>query len=133
MDQIGVDKCGAIVNSIKAISNMDIADKRRPQDGAFLAKIPQGDVFFRVASSGVLGGEKLSIRVLNQTTNQLGLSDIGMSEKNYDIISSIIKKPSGMILMCGPTGSGKTTTLYSMLNEIDLFSRNFVTVEDPVE
>ena len=133
MDQIETDKCNAIVNSIKAISNMDIAEKRRPQDGSFLAKIPNGDVFFRVASSGVLGGEKLSIRLLNRSGSLLSLTDIGMSKKSYDIINNVIKKPSGMILMCGPTGSGKTTTLYSMLDEIDLFTRNVITVEDPVE
>lgn len=131
--QIEASKCAAIINSIKAISGMDIAERRRPQDGAFIAKIPQGSIFFRVASAGVLGGEKLSIRILNQTSGRLELGDIGLAESSYQIISRAIAQPSGMILVCGPTGSGKTTSLYAMLDSIDFFSRNVITVEDPIE
>jgi type II secretory ATPase GspE/PulE/Tfp pilus assembly ATPase PilB-like protein len=125
--------CQAVINSIKAVSNMDIAERRRPQDGAFLAKTADGTVSFRVASAGAVSGEKLSIRVLNQNADMFTLESIGLSEKQQAIIKSIIAKPTGMVLMCGPTGSGKTTTLYAMLNEIDLFTRNVITVEDPIE
>ena len=133
MDEIEADKAVAIINSIKVISGMDIAERRRPQDGAFMGRIPQCDVFFRVASAGVLGGEKLSIRVLNQSTGLLKLNEIGLSKEYYKTTADIIKQPSGMIIVCGPTGSGKTTSLYAMLRNIDFYERNVVTVEDPIE
>jgi general secretion pathway protein E len=126
-------ECQAVINSIKAVSGMDIAERRRPQDGAFLAKTGDGTVFFRVASAGAVSGEKLSIRVLNQNAGMFTLESIGLSEKQRVIIENIVAKPTGMVLMCGPTGSGKTTTLYAMLNRIDLFTRNVITVEDPIE
>ena len=133
VSQIEADKCAAVINSIKAISDMDISEKRRPQDGAFMAKIPEGNVFFRVASAGVLGGEKLSIRVLNQSTGLLKLNEIGLSKKTCNVVANVIKQSSGMIVICGPTGSGKTTSLYAMLSNIDFYARNVVTVEDPIE
>ncbi|MCK4753545.1 MAG: type II/IV secretion system protein, partial [Planctomycetes bacterium] len=125
--------CHAVINSIKAVANMDISDKRRPQDGAFSAKTADGSVSFRVASAGVVNGEKISVRVLGQDAGAFLLTSIGMSGKQRTIIEHTIAKPSGMILLCGPTGSGKTSTLYAMLNEIDLFTRNVITVEDPIE
>jgi len=133
VSQVESNKCVAIINSIKVVAGMDIAEKRRPQDGAFIAKISDDNVFFRVASAGVLGGEKLSIRVLNQSVGLLNLKDIGISSKHHESISDFISQPSGMIIVCGPTGSGKTTSLYAMLNNINYFERNVVTVEDPVE
>lgn len=133
VSQMEADKAGAIVNSIKAISNMDIAERRRPQDGSFMARIPQGDVYFRVASAGVLGGEKLSIRILNQSAGLLRLDEIGLSAQAYRLVLDNISRASGMIVVCGPTGSGKTTSLYAMLSDIDFYERNVVTVEDPIE
>jgi len=133
VDEVKTETCKAIINSIKAVSGMDISEKRRPQDGAFIAKQGDTTASFRVASAGVLNGEKLSIRVLNQAASTFTLADMGLVEKQYSMIQSAIKKPSGMILMCGPTGSGKTTTMYAMLNEIDRFTRNVITVEDPIE
>ena len=112
---------------------MDISEKRRPQDGAFIAKKAGTTASFRVASAGVLNGEKLSIRVLNQNAGTFMLTDVGLTKKQYSIIQSSISKPSGMILICGPTGSGKTTTMYAILNEMDRFTRNVITVEDPIE
>ena len=123
----------AVVNSIKAISNLDIAERRRPQDGAFSAQINHMNVSFRVASAGVINGEKLSIRILNQRASTHRLDDVGLTGKQKQLIRKAIGKPSGMILICGPTGSGKTSTLYAMLNELDRFTRNVVTVEDPIE
>jgi len=132
-EQIESHTCAAVINSIKAISGMDIAEKRRPQDGAFMARLPEGEAFFRVASSGVLGGEKLSIRVMDQTSGLLTLEEVGFDEKTQKNIRSILSQPSGMVLICGPTGSGKTTTLYAMLNMINFQERNVITVEDPIE
>ena len=131
--QIDAEKCVAVVNSVKAISKMDIAEKRRPQDGSFMAKTRDANIYFRVASAGVMGGEKLTIRILNQSTGILKLEDIGVARKNFEILSKAVKQSAGMIIICGPTGSGKTTTLYGLLGTIDFFARNVVTVEDPVE
>jgi general secretion pathway protein E len=133
VNKLKTETCKAVVNSIKAVSSMDISEKRRPQDGAFIAKKAESTASFRVASAGVLNGEKLSIRVLNQDAGRFKLSEIGLTNKQYSIAQDAINKPSGMILLCGPTGSGKTTTMYAMLNELDRFTRNVITVEDPIE
>lgn len=123
----------AVINSLKAVSGMDISERRRPQDGAFAARTSEATAGFRVASAGVLHGEKLSIRVLSQVAGTYTLSNIGMTEKQRSVMLKALGKPSGMILLCGPTGSGKTTTLYAMLSEMDFYTRNVITVEDPIE
>ncbi|MHC4572345.1 MAG: GspE/PulE family protein [Planctomycetota bacterium] len=133
VDECEANICQAIINSIKAVSNMDIAEKRRPQDGAFTAKIADSTVSFRVASAGAVNGEKLSIRILNPSIGAFTLANIGLSYKQRQVIEEQIAKPSGMLLISGPTGSGKTISLYAMLEEIDFFTRNVVTVEDPIE
>jgi general secretion pathway protein E len=131
--QLKAGTCKAIVNSIKAVASMDISEKRRPQDGAFIAKRGEETASFRVASAGVLHGEKLSIRVLNKDAGIFTLTDVGFTKKQHALVENAINKPSGMILICGPTGSGKTTTMYAMLNQIDRLTRNVITVEDPIE
>lgn len=123
----------AVINSIKAVSNMDISERRRPQDGAFSARTVDGSASFRVASAGVVNGEKLSIRILNKNAANFNLENVGMSQKQQKILRGAISQPSGMILISGPTGSGKTTTLYGILNEVDFYTRNVITVEDPIE
>jgi general secretion pathway protein E len=133
VNEIKAETCKAVINSIKAVSGMDISEKRRSQDGAFIAKKDDINASFRVASAGVLNGEKLSIRILNQQASTFTLPDLGLIQKQYSIIQNALKKPSGMILICGPTGSGKTTTMYAMLNEIDRYTKNVITVEDPIE
>ena len=132
-EQFDTKVASAIVNSIKAISRMDIAERRRPQDGSFSAQLAQGTISLRVASAGALNGEKLSIRLLNQFEGLISLKDIGMSQEQYRKVDHAINQPSGMILICGPTGSGKTTTLYSTLQSIDTATRNIISVEDPIE
>jgi len=87
----------------------------------------------RVASAGALNGEKLSLRLLNQFEGLIDLKDIGMSEAQYKQVMNVISQPSGLVLICGPTGSGKSTTLYSMLRAVDSGTRNIITVEDPIE
>ncbi|MCJ7776889.1 MAG: GspE/PulE family protein [Sedimentisphaerales bacterium] len=133
VDEVKADTCQAVINSIKAVSGMDISERRRPQDGAFTAKTADGTASFRVASAGVVSGEKLSVRILNRKAGTYTLTNVGFSQKQQKIIAEAISKPSGMLLLCGPTGSGKTTTLYATLNEIDFFTRNVITVEDPIE
>lgn len=131
--QIETKMCRAIVNSIKAVANMDIAERRRSQDGSFVAKTPNGSNSFRVASAGTLNGEKLALRILNKDASTHTLKNIGLSEKQKNTIEVASAKPSGMILVCGPTGSGKTTTLYGILNGMDIYTRNVITIEDPIE
>ncbi|MEN6406600.1 MAG: GspE/PulE family protein [Thermoguttaceae bacterium] len=131
--EVPSDACRAVINSIKAVSNMDISERRRPQDGAFTARRGTTTVSFRVASAGALNGEKLSVRVLNHNAGRFTLVDAGIPERQRALITEAVNKPSGMVLVCGPTGSGKTTTLYSMLNQIDRLSHNVITVEDPIE
>jgi type II secretory ATPase GspE/PulE/Tfp pilus assembly ATPase PilB-like protein len=132
-EQLDSKQCNAVINSLKAISGMDIAEKRRPQDGAFMAQLPNGQVYFRMASSGVVGGEKLAIRVLDQTRGVMTLSEIGFSPEQAKTLGRIIEQPQGMVLVCGPTGSGKTTTLYATLNTVNFGERNVVSIEDPIE
>ena len=133
VNELAAEACRAVINSIKAVSGMDISERRRPQDGGFMARRGDSTASFRVASAGVLNGEKLSIRVLNTDAGSFTLAEAGFSEKQHAVIQSAIAKPSGMILVCGPTGSGKTTTMYAMLNEVDRLTRNVITVEDPIE
>lgn len=127
------DTCVAVVNSIKALSGMDIAERRRAQDGAFTARMESNLASFRVASAGVMNGEKLSIRVLTKDANLYNMDKIGLSPKDLALLKSVVNKQQGMVLVCGPTGSGKTTSLYAMLAGIDALERNIITVEDPVE
>ena len=131
--ELNAETCRAVINSLKAVSGMDISERRRPQDGAFLARRGDQTASFRVASSGTVHGEKLSIRVLNRNAAAQTLTDLGLGDKQNAIIQQALHKPSGMILICGPTGSGKTTTMYAMLNAIDRLTRNVITVEDPIE
>jgi len=133
VSHIDADTCSALINSIKAVAGMDIAEKRRPQDGGFTAQTPDGTIAFRCATAGVLNGEKISIRLLNQASATLALKDIGLSKKQLKVLTDAVTRPSGMILVCGPTGSGKTTTVYALLNALDFHSRNVITIEDPIE
>ena len=112
---------------------MDIAERRRPQDGAFTAKTPRGSVSFRVATAGVLNGEKFSVRVLDQSASQFRLQDVGLNATEQQTINQLIARNSGMILVCGPSGSGKSSTAHAMLRTINSVERNVITIEDPIE
>ncbi len=125
--------CRSVISSVKAVAGMDISERRRPQDGSFTARKGTAIASFRVASAGALHGEKLSIRILNKDAGTFSLDAIGLSDKQRATLRGQIAKPAGMILICGPTGSGKTTTMYALLNEIDRFTHNVITVEDPIE
>ena len=131
--QLTESESKAVINSIKAISGMDIAERRRPQDGAFIARTPAGSISFRVATAGVLNGEKVSIRVLDQSADQHTLQNIGLLENERRMITDMIANQSGMVLVCGPTGSGKSTTLHAVLRTINCVERNVITIEDPIE
>jgi type IV pilus assembly protein PilB len=123
----------AIISRIKILSEMDIAEKRLPQDGRFKVKLENQSIDFRVSSCPTAHGEKVVIRILNQAAIKLGLTDLGFDSDIMKIFEHQIRMPWGMILVTGPTGSGKSTTLYTALSTINDPSKNITTIEDPVE
>jgi len=123
----------AVVARIKILSNMRLDEKRKPQDGRFSAKIEDRKVDFRVSTFPTYYGEKVVVRILDQEKGVRKLDELGLSKHNLDLIKEAIKAPYGIILISGPTGSGKTTTLYSILNELDSEKKNILSLEDPVE
>lgn len=118
---------------IKILSNLDITEKRIPQDGKFEYKANSKTYDIRVSSMPTIYGEKLALRILYKDSENISLSKLGFDNKGIQLIKSFLNIPYGMILVTGPTGSGKTTTLYSMINEIDKEHKNIITIEDPVE
>jgi type II secretory ATPase GspE/PulE/Tfp pilus assembly ATPase PilB-like protein len=132
-DTLLESKAVSVVSMIKVASGMDIAEKRRPQDGMFSVLYEGVNTSFRVATVGVFGGEKITIRVIASENTKRDLTSIGLSAEQLTLVRNGVKLPSGMILMCGPTGSGKTSTLYSMLGAIDYSIKNVISIEDPIE
>ncbi len=123
----------AVIARIKILSNMKLDEKRKPQDGRFSAKIDGRKIDFRVSTFPAYYGEKIVMRILDQEKGIQTLDKIGLSDTNLAYIRDAIKRPYGMILISGPTGSGKTTTMYSMLQEIDKEGLNVLSLEDPIE
>ena len=123
----------AILSRIKVMAGLNIAEKRLPQDGRIGLKIAGKDVDIRVSTVPTQYGERIVMRLLDKTTTVLDLESIGLSAKNVEKIGRLITKPNGIFLVTGPTGSGKSTTLYSCLRKINTPDLNILTVEDPVE
>jgi len=123
----------AIVNIFKVLSAMDITERRKAQDGSFRAEMEGREIDFRVASQGLQIGEKMVLRILDQSASVKTLEDLGMRKQLHDSIASVVQQPHGMFVVCGPTGAGKSTTLYAALRQIDAYESNIITVEDPVE
>jgi len=123
----------AIISRIKIMSNLDIAERRRPQDGRFRIKLKGRDVDFRVSVLPTAYGEKVVLRILDKSASARKLDDLGFDEDARAKFQEAIRAPFGMILVTGPTGSGKTTTLYAALTEINKPEINIITVEDPIE
>lgn len=120
-------------NSLKVLSGLDISERRFPQDGRFRMKINEKIVDFRVSVLPASFGENIVLRVLDKSGRTIGLDSIDLEDQEVDLLKSNFEKPYGLILVCGPTGSGKTTTLYAGLKHIHQPDVNIVTVEDPVE
>jgi len=123
----------AVVARIKIMSNMRLDEKRKPQDGRFSATLNERKVDFRVSTFPTYFGEKVVIRILDQEKGIRRLSELGLSKRNLEQIMRAIERPYGLILISGPTGSGKSTTLYSMMNEVDKEHKNVLSLEDPIE
>ena len=123
----------AIVARIKILAQLKLDEKRKPQDGRFSAKMDNKKVDFRVSTFPAYYGEKVVMRILDTGKGVVTLDMMGMSPANLELVRKAIRTPYGLILVTGPTGSGKSTTLYSMLNELDREKRNVISLEDPVE
>jgi type IV pilus assembly protein PilB len=133
IDRVPKDVQGALVSRLKIMSNVDITERRVPQNGRITVQLGQRKVDLRLATLPTVWGEKVVLRVLDTGGIDLQLRKLGFSDQNYWRFSTSFKKPHGMVLVTGPTGSGKSTTLYATLAEISEPTVNIITVEDPVE
>ncbi len=122
-----------VVSRIKVMSKLDIAEKRLPQDGRISLRIAGRAVDVRVSTTPVGHGERVVLRILDKQAGRLDLAHLGMSQEDQAVMDKLIHRPHGILLVTGPTGSGKTTTLYAALERINDLTRNILTVEDPVE
>jgi len=122
-----------LVSRVKIMANLNIAEKRLPQDGRIEIKIADRSVDIRVSTIPTAFGERVVLRLLDKTSSILMLSDLGMDDRKVGIFNRLIKSPYGIVLVTGPTGSGKTTTLYAVLSSINQPSVNIITIEDPIE
>ena len=122
-----------IVSRLKVMANLDIAEKRLPQDGRIKIKVANKTVDIRISVIPMAFGERIVLRLLDKSISILGLAEMGMAPKRLEIFEKLINKNTGILLVTGPTGSGKTTTLYASINRINSMEKNIITIEDPVE
>jgi len=133
VSSIPKDLQSAIISRVKVMGSMDISETRTPQDGRSQIKMEDKDIELRISSFPTIYGENLVLRILDQSAASKGLEDMGFSPETLRDYKIIIRRPHGIILITGPTGSGKTTTLYASLNAINSSEKNIITIEDPVE
>ncbi|CUM76793.1 GspE/PulE family protein [Turicibacter sanguinis] len=133
VNTLGIESLAPLVARIKILAGLNIAEKRVPQDGRIMMRIGEYDVDLRVSILPVVSGEKIVIRILNRSSYQFGRERLGLSGENIEKLDRILSNPHGIILVTGPTGSGKSTTLYTILEDLNTDKVNIVTVEDPVE
>jgi len=123
----------AVTVRVKLMANLDITNTQTPQDGRFKMKVGKQEVDFRVSLLPTTFGQKIVMRVLDKNNLSIGLSKLGLSANSQKVLEEAIYKPFGMVLITGPTGSGKSTTLYSLVNKLNTTERNIITIEEPVE
>ncbi len=133
MMSLPMDLHSALISRIKILSSMNIADHFRAQDGQFSMEFSGRQIDIRVATTPTVNGEMAVLRLLDKSTAMIGLADLGMLPDSRKKFEHLLKIPYGMILVCGPTGAGKTTTLYAAVNSLDTVGRNIVTIEEPAE
>lgn len=133
VNTLGVESLAPLVARIKILAGLNIAEKRIPQDGRIMMQIGEYDVDLRVSILPVVNGEKIVIRILNRSSYEFGREYLGLGTQNIEKLDRILSHPHGIILVTGPTGSGKSTTLYTILNDLNTDKVNIVTIEDPVE
>ncbi len=124
---------GAVTSRLKVLAGMNIVERRRAQDGQFTATVEGRDIDVRVASTGTIAGEKMVLRLLDTSISSFRLSELGMSPQTFQVYSAMVRSPYGMVICAGPTGSGKTTSLYATMSQLNGTERNIMTIEDPVE
>jgi type IV pilus assembly protein PilB len=124
---------GGLISRFKVLANMDIAERRLPQDGRCRIQIEGKQIDLRVSTLPTRHGEKMVLRILDRSNQLMRLEDLGLAGEDLDALLDFIQRPQGMLLVVGPTGSGKTTTLYSVLQRMDARSQNIITIEDPIE
>lgn len=132
-DPAPLASAAAVVSRIKIMAHLDIAERRLPQDGSMKASVRGRDVDFRVATTPVVHGEQVVIRILDQSSVRLNLAELGFSPPLLQRLEMVLERPNGIFLVTGPTGSGKSTTLYAALEYLNRADRKIITVEDPVE
>lgn len=123
----------ALISRVKVMGKMDIAERRLPQDGRTSVRVGDGEVDIRISSVPTSAGERIVFRLLDKSARLYALGDIGLNKNNLEMMRKLIVSTHGIILVTGPTGSGKTTTLYGSLSEIDAEEKNVITIEDPIE
>lgn len=128
-----LDIYNSLASRIKLLGNLDISERRKAQDGRFSLEVGNGKYDFRLSTTPTLFGESIVMRILDQQKILLNLHELGFENKNLDLFNEIIRSPFGIILITGPTGSGKTTTLYAALNEVKSIENKVMTIEDPIE
>ncbi|MCP4776643.1 MAG: type II/IV secretion system protein, partial [Planctomycetaceae bacterium] len=132
-DRLPKRQLGAIISRIKILSSIDIAEKRRPQDGRIKVNVGEKELDLRVSIIPTSMGQSAVLRLLDKDNIRIGVRQLGFSEEMYKKFNNLIRRPNGIILVTGPTGSGKTTTLYAALNGLNRPDRKIITAEDPVE
>ncbi|SFS80155.1 GspE/PulE family protein [Marininema halotolerans] len=132
-DRIEKERMHAIISRIKVMGHLDIGEKRLPQDGALTVTIDGERVDVRISSMPTLHGEKVVLRLLRNRPELLSLEELGMGEEEKQRLLALIQRSSGLLVVTGPTGAGKTTTLYAILHQLNRVEQNLVTLEDPVE
>jgi len=132
-DTIRKQMQGSVINRLKIMAGIDLAERRLPTDGRIKMRISGADVDFRVSALPAYHGESVVLRILRPESAKLGIQSMGFESDDYDRFQQIIKRPNGIFLVTGPTGSGKTTTLYGAINELNRPDRKIITAEDPIE